>query len=169
MNMQLMDATEGIQQDSNMINLESQETKNPPPSPSEDDPAETEAKVYNVLAQAAEAQRAAMRAAAAERISDRNPSKPENTSEASSPSPEVPRHLQDEFLESTKAIINDPILRLKHFPDPLAVRRIRVWAGEDLDTHKVKPIVKAALSPWAGVHRPFRSWQDTVSAYTWDL
>ncbi|KAJ5130622.1 uncharacterized protein N7515_006661 [Penicillium bovifimosum] len=169
--MQLTDAMKGTQQDHNMINLEGQEPEESPSSPPEDDVAENGAKVYDVLAQAVEAQRVAMRAAAAERISDANQSKPEHTPEASPPIPEAPNHLQlqDEFLESAKAIVSDPILRQKYFPDPFAVRRIRVWAGEDLATHKVKRRVNAALLPWAGVHRPFCSWQDTVSAYMWDL
>ncbi|KAJ5582276.1 hypothetical protein N7535_000896 [Penicillium sp. DV-2018c] len=160
---QLEVAAEGTLPDSKTINLECQEMRKAPPSPPKDDAAENRAKFCQLLAQAAQAQRAAMRAAAAERISDANLSKPKDTPVASSPIPQEPHNLQDEFLESTKAIVGDLMMRQKHFPDPLAVRRIRVWAGEDLDTHQVKPMVDAALPPWAGVHRPFRSWQDTVS------
>lgn len=114
-----------------------------------------------------------MRAAAAEKISDRPPvallkkttgnqtgAKPQ----ADAPSPEIPPNLQDGFLEQTKAYLKDPIQRARHFPDPLAVRRVRVWAGEELAGHNIKPTVDATLPLWAERHRPFSQWQDPVSA-----
>ena len=113
-----------------------------------------------------------MRAAAAEQISDRPPVALLKTTEnqtgarshANAPSPEIPPNLQDGFLEQTKAYLRDPIQRAKHFPDPLAVRRVRVWAGEQLAGHQIKPTVDATLPHWAERHRPFSQWQDPVNA-----
>lgn len=127
------------------------------PSPPIVQHATTNESYRNAFARAVKAQQEAMRAAAAETVSGEKG----NTAEKKKPA--IPRHLQDQFLEHTKKIIDDPIQRERHFPDPLAVRRIRVWAGEDLLRHEIKPIVVAALPPWAESHRPFQPWQDPVS------
>lgn len=124
------------------------------------------------FARAGQEKRDEMRAAAAEKISDKPPvallkkttgNHAGARSQADAPSPEIPPNLQDRFLEKTKAYLKDPIQRARHFPDPLAVRRVRVWAGEELVGHEIKPTVDAMLPPWAERHRPFSQWQNTVS------
>ena len=112
-----------------------------------------------------------MRATAAEKISDKPPvallkKTTENQagarSQADAPSPEIPPNLQDGFLEQAKKYLKDPIQRARHFPDPPAVRRARVWAGEELVDHEIKPTVDSTLPPWAERHRPFSQWQNPV-------
>lgn len=124
------------------------------------------------FARAEQDKRDEMRAAAAEKISDRPPvalKKPIGnqagaTPQADAPSPEIPPNLQDRFLEQIRIYLNDPMRRARHFPDPIAVRRARVWAGEELVGHEIKPEVDATLPPWAERNRPFSQWQDPVSA-----
>ncbi|KAJ5399207.1 hypothetical protein N7465_009696 [Penicillium sp. CMV-2018d] len=130
------------------------------------------------FARAGKEKRDEMRAAAAEKISDKPPvallkkTTTGNQAGAKSqdaPSPEIPPNLQDEFLEQAKAYLKDPIQRVKHFPDPPAVRRARVWAGEELVDHEIKPTVDATLPPWAERHRPFSQWQNVVSVSSIEL
>ncbi|OQE46224.1 hypothetical protein PENCOP_c001G04686 [Penicillium coprophilum] len=136
-------------------------------------PADIRADNVMTFAEMLQKQREEMRATAAEKISDKPPvallkKATQNQAgailQADAPSPEILPNLQDKFLEQTKAYLNDPIQRAKHFPDPLAVRRARVWAGEEVVGHEIKPTVDATLPPWAGRHRPFSQWQDPVSA-----
>ncbi|CDM34066.1 hypothetical protein PROQFM164_S03g000790 [Penicillium roqueforti FM164] len=122
------------------------------------------------FARAEQDKRDEMRAAAAEKISDRPPvalKKPIGnqagaTPQADAPSPEIPPNLQDRFLEQIRIYLNDPMRRARHFPDPIAVRRARVWAGEELVGHEIKPEVDATLPPWAERNRPFSQWQDPI-------
>ncbi|KAJ6187882.1 hypothetical protein N7519_002790 [Penicillium mononematosum] len=179
-----LDALEGTHKEAEARELETEEVSNPsermrmestPSSP----PASTQRKtaagirVDKIMSsvRAEQGKRNEMRAAAAEKISDRPPvallkkttgNQTGARSQADAPSPEIPPNLQDGFLEQTKAYLKDPIQRARHFPDPLAVRRVRVWAGEELAGHKIKPTVDATLPPWAERHRPFSQWQDPI-------
>lgn len=130
------------------------------------------------FARAGKEKRDEMRAAAAEKISDKAPvallkkttgNQAGARSQADAPSSEIPPNLQDQFLEQAKAYLKDPIQRARHFPDPPAVRRARVWAGEELVDHEIKPTVDAMLPPWAERHRPFSQWQNPVSALSIEL
>ncbi|KAJ5795686.1 uncharacterized protein N7518_004226 [Penicillium psychrosexuale] len=122
------------------------------------------------FARAGQDKRDEIRAAAAEKISDRPPVALKKTignqagarPQAGAPSPEIPPNLQDRFLEQTRIYLNDPIRRARHFPDPITVRRARVWAGEELVGHEIKPTVDTTLPPWAERHRPFSQWQDPI-------
>lgn len=66
--------------------------------------------------------------------------------------------LSDQFFEWTKSLCADKERRLPHFPDPLVVRRVRIWAGEDVTTSGAQPNIAAALPNWADNHRPFHPW-----------
>ncbi|KAI3113690.1 hypothetical protein CBS147333_2526 [Penicillium roqueforti] len=122
------------------------------------------------FARAEQDKRDEMRAAAADKISDRPPVALKKTignqagarPQVDAPSPEIPPNLQDGFLEQTRIYLNDPMRRARHFPDPIAVRRARVWAGEELVGHEIKPKVDATLPPWAERNRPFGQWQDPI-------
>ncbi|KAJ5835148.1 hypothetical protein N7447_001174 [Penicillium robsamsonii] len=163
---------EGLVESSKRSQVESPSAPSPPATRRK---TTAEIGVDNVMsfAEALQQQRNEMRAAAAEKISDKppvallkkaTPNRAGARSQADAPSPEILPNLQDKFLEQTKAYLNDPIQRARHFPDPLAVRRVRVWAGEELVGHEIKPAVDAILPPWAERHRPFTQWQDPVSA-----
>ncbi|KAJ5039267.1 hypothetical protein NUH16_009048 [Penicillium rubens] len=166
--------TEEVSSPRKRMRMESTSTTSSPPASTQRKTA-AEIRVDKIMSfvRAEQEKRNEMRAAAAEKISDRPPvallkkttgnqtgAKPQ----ADAPSPEIPPNLQDGFLEQTKAYLKDPIQRARHFPDPLAVRRVRVWAGEELAGHNIKPTVDATLPLWAERHRPFSQWQDPVSA-----
>ncbi|OQE17115.1 hypothetical protein PENFLA_c025G00142 [Penicillium flavigenum] len=179
-----LEALEGTQKEVETRELETEEVSNPskrmrmestpssPPASTQRKTA-TEIRVDKIMSfvRAEHEKRNEMRAAAAEKISVRPPvallkkttgNQTGARSQADAPSPEIPPNLQDGFLEQTKAYLKDPIQRARHFPDPLAVRRVRVWAGEELAGHKIKPTVDATLPPWAERHRPFSQWQDPI-------
>ncbi|KGO70409.1 hypothetical protein PITC_015220 [Penicillium italicum] len=160
-----------IRESSKRMRMESPSTPSPPTTRRKTAAENMVEKVVS-FARGGREKREEMRAAAAEKISDKPPvallkkttgNRPGARSQADAPSPEIPPNLQDRFLEQTKAYLKDPIQRARHFPDPLAVRRARVWAGEELVDHEIKPTFDATLPPWAERHRPFRQWQDPVS------
>lgn len=164
--------TRGVTEPSKRMRMESPSTPSPPAARRKT-AAEIMVEKVMSFARAGREKRDEMRAAAAEKISDKPPvallkkttgNRPGARSQADAPSPEIPPNLQDAFLEQTKAYLKDPFQRARHFPDPLAVRRTRVWAGEELVDHKIKSTVDAALPPSAERHRPFSQWQDPVSA-----
>lgn len=65
--------------------------------------------------------------------------------------------LTDPYFENARQICKDETARLKHFPDPVAVRRVRVWAGENLMADA--PInLSDVLPAWPDTHRPFHPW-----------
>ncbi|CAI7579436.1 unnamed protein product [Penicillium glandicola] len=162
----------GVSDSSKRVRTVSPSTPSPPASRRK---TAAEIRVDNVMsfAGAGQAKRDKMRAAAAEKISDKPPlallkkstgNKAGARSQADAPSPEIQPHLQDGFLEQIRTCLKDPIQRARHFPDPIAVRRTRVWAGEELVGHEIKPTVDGTIPPWAERHRPFSQWQDPVSA-----
>ncbi|CAG8887758.1 unnamed protein product [Penicillium egyptiacum] len=162
--------TRGFTESSKRMRMESPSTPSPPATRRKT-AAEIRVDKAMSFARAGQGKRDEMRAAAAEKISDRPPvallkkttrNQAGARSQADAPSPEIPPNLQDRFLEQTKAYLKDPIQRARHFPDPLAVRRVRVWAGEELVGHGIKPTVDAMLPPWAERHRPFSQWQDPI-------
>ncbi|KAJ5513976.1 hypothetical protein N7463_003528 [Penicillium fimorum] len=159
---------EGFAESSKRSRVESPSTPSPPATRRKTT-AEIGVDTVMAFAETLQKQRNEMRAAAAEKISDKppvallkkvTPNRAGARSQADAPSPEVLPNLQDKFLEQTKAYLNDPIQKARHFPDPFAVRRVRVWAGEELVGHEIKPTVDAILLPWAERHRPFSQWQD---------
>ncbi|KAJ5188803.1 hypothetical protein N7491_005124 [Penicillium cf. griseofulvum] len=151
------------------IRMESPSTPSTPSPPTTRRKTASEIRVDKVtaLAEAVQKQRDDMRAAAAEKVSDKPPvpllKKTQYwagaRSQTRAPSPEILPKLQDRFLEETKGYLVDPTQRAKHFPDPIAVRRVRVWAGEEMVGHEIKPTVDATLPHWAERHRPFSQWQ----------
>jgi hypothetical protein len=159
--------------------MESPSTPSIPSPPTSRRKTASEIRVDKVtaLAEAVQNQRDEMRAAAAEKVSDKPPvpllKQTQNwagaRSQARAPSPEILPNLQDRFLEETKGYLVDPTQRARHFPDPIAVRRVRVWAGEEMAGHEIKPTVDATLPPWAERHRPFSQWQVPVSVSYIDL
>ncbi|CAI7615417.1 unnamed protein product [Penicillium viridicatum] len=162
--------TGGVAESSKRMRMESPSTPSPPATRKKT-AAEIMMNKIMSFARAGKEKRDEMRAAAAERISDKPPvallkkTTTGNQAGAKSqdaPSPEIPPNLQDEFLEQAKACLKDPIQRARHFPDPPAVRRARVWAGEELVDHEIKPTVDATLPPWAERHRPFSQWQNPI-------
>ncbi|CAG7955810.1 unnamed protein product [Penicillium nalgiovense] len=163
--------TEEVMKPSKRMRMESTSTSSSSPPATRKTAAEIKVDKIMSFARAGQEKRDEMRAAAAEKISDRPPvallkkttgNQTGARSQADAPSPEIPPNLQDGFLEQTKAYLKNPIQRARHFPDPLAVRRVRVWAGEELASHKIKPTVNATLPPWAERHRPFSQWQDPI-------
>lgn len=62
--------------------------------------------------------------------------------------------LSDAYFENAKQVCKDKPARLKHFPDPIAVRRVRVWAGENLMADAPTNL-NAVLPAWPDTHRPF--------------
>ncbi|KAJ5960569.1 uncharacterized protein N7479_007719 [Penicillium vulpinum] len=156
-----------LTESSKRMRAESPSTRSPPATRRK---TAAETRVDETMSFVGQEKRDEMRAAAAEKVSDRPPvallKKTTGTRagarQADAPSPEILPNLQDGFLEQTKAYLNDPIQRRKHFPDPIAVRRARVWAGEELVGHEIKPTVDATLPPWAEIHRPFSQWKDPI-------
>jgi len=71
-------------------------------------------------------------------------------------------NLEDPFFEEARKVCLDRKERVRHFPDPMAVRRVRIWAGEDLNSRDADPDIDAALPAWADTHRPFSLWKDPV-------
>ncbi|EKV06802.1 hypothetical protein PDIG_66930 [Penicillium digitatum PHI26] len=161
--------TRGVTESSKRMRTESPSTPSPPASRRKT-AAESMMETLMSFARVGQGKRDENQEAAAEKISDKPPVallKKTTTgnrlgarSQADAPSPEIPPNLQDGFLEQTKAYLKDPAQRARHFPDPLAVRRARVWAGEELVDHAIQPIVDATLPPWAERHRPFSQWRD---------
>lgn len=153
--MQVLDAPDDRQEAIGMNDVERERSLTPSLLGAESD-KEAELRAY---AHALKAERDAMQAATRDRV----PGEQKKTAERRRSTTDIPPHLQDLFLEHTKSIVEDPVQRERHFPDPVAVRRVRVWAGEDLVGHEIKPTIDAALPPWAESHRPFQEWQDPVS------
>lgn len=162
--------TGGVAESSKRMRMESPSAPSPPATRMK---TATEAMMNKFMsfARVRKEKREKMRATAAEKISDKPPvallkKTTENQagarSQADAPSPEIPPNLQDGFLEQAKKYLKDPIQRARHFPDPPAVRRARVWAGEELVDHEIKPTVDSTLPPWAERHRPFSQWQNPV-------
>lgn len=162
--------TGGVAESSKRMRMESPSTPSPPATRRKT-AAEIMADKFMSFTRAGKEKRDEMRAAAAEKISDKSPvallkkttgNQAGARSQAHAPSPDIPPNLQDEFLEQAKVYLKDPIQRARHFPDPPAVRRARVWAGEELVDHEIKPTVDATPPPWAERHRPFSKWQNPI-------
>lgn len=65
--------------------------------------------------------------------------------------------LSDPHFEQAQQVCKDEAARAKHFPDPIAVRRVRVWAGENLMADGPTNL-NAGLPTWPDTHRPFHPW-----------
>ena len=70
-------------------------------------------------------------------------------------------NLRDEVFETAKEMCLDEQARLTIFPNPVAIRGLRMWAGEDLTAGNVPDLT--VLPAWAGNHRPFQPWNEVSS------
>lgn len=70
-------------------------------------------------------------------------------------------NLRDEVFETAKEMCLDEQARLTIFPNPVAIRGLRMWAGEDLTAGNGPDLT--VLPAWAGNHRPFQPWNEVSS------
>lgn len=69
---------------------------------------------------------------------------------------EVVLELRDEVFETAKAMCLDKDARAMFLPNPVAIRGLRMWAGEDLAAGNGPDLT--VLPAWADNHRPFHFW-----------
>ncbi|KAJ5338427.1 hypothetical protein N7452_005155 [Penicillium brevicompactum] len=81
----------------------------------------------------------------------------EEVSSSDRPMDEV-LNLRDEVFETAKEMCLDAQARLTIFPNPVAIRGLRMWAGEDLTAGNGPDLT--VLPAWAGNHRPFQPWNE---------
>ena len=75
--------------------------------------------------------------------------------------------FSDQYFTEAKALCADKAKRTEYFPDPDAVRGVRMWSGEDTTANAAN--FDAVLPVWADNHRPFSPWVQvsTLDAIHW--